>query len=102
MIEQSIMSSLKKGFVDKEIQIDEALRSRFLINDINKNKSVLETIKNELKSCQSFTFSVAFITESGLNELKTILNDLKDKNVSGRLLTSNYLFFRSCKMSVGI
>lgn len=98
MIKNRIISSFKKGFINKSYETDEQVRTRFLTNDSKNNISVLETIKNELQTCDSFIFSVAFITESGLNELKSIFIDLNNKDVSGRLITSNYLSFNSPKI----
>lgn len=98
LIENRILDSFKKGFLDESHETDEQVRTRFLTNDETRNITVLETIKNELNNCESFVFSVAFITESGLNELKSLFIDLRDKGVKGRLITSNYLFFNSPKI----
>lgn len=98
MIKDRIISSLKKGFIDESGEADEQVRSRFLTNDKEKNISVLETIKNELRTCNGFIFSIAFITESGLNELKSIFIDLNHKGISGKLITSDYLSFNSPKI----
>lgn len=98
LIENRILSSFKKGFINESYEVDEQVRTRFLTNDIKNNITVLETLKNELTSCKSFVFSVAFITESGLNELKSLFVDLKDKGIKGRLITSHYLYFNSPKI----
>ena len=97
-IENRIISSLNKGFIDNLTNVDEAVRTRFLVNDIKKKQTVLESVQNELKKCNTFTFSIAFITESGLNELKTIFSDLNDKGIRGKIITSNYLYFNSPKI----
>lgn len=97
-IANRLITSLQKGFIDNQYETEEKLRTRFLTNDLENNISVLETIKNELSTCISFTFSVAFITESGLNELKSLFVDLLDKGVSGKLITSHYLAFNSPKI----
>lgn len=49
-IQSRILASFKKGFINQNIEIDEEVRTRFLTNDLSKNISVLETIKNELNS----------------------------------------------------
>lgn len=98
VVKERILGSLNKGFIDDEVNIDEAVRTKFLTNDRSKNLTVLESIQNELRKCLSFTFSVAFITESGLNELKTIFYDLSQKGISGRIITSNYLSFNNPKV----
>lgn len=73
-----------------------SLLPKLLINNAQEN--VLATIIDELYRCESFSISVAFVTESGLASLKTHLYELKLKGVRGRILTSNYLSFNSPKM----
>lgn len=88
--------SLKKGFIDKDISHKGNYTPKLLVN--NKNEKVLSTIIDELQKCETFYFSVAFITESGLASLKAQLLDLSNKGVKGKILTSNYLGFNSPKM----
>ncbi len=95
---ERITEALQKGFVDSSIRVDESKRSQFLTNDSITKTTVLDSLKHELSNSNSFTFSVAFITESGLNELKTIFSDLKLKGIKGRIITSNYLSFNSPKI----
>ena len=51
-------------------------KTTFSYNNFEKGKKVLNDIDFYLRQCESFIFSVAFITEGGLNNLKTILKDL--------------------------
>ena len=88
--------SLHKGFIDKHISHKGNYTPKLLVN--NKNEKVLSTIIDELQKCETFYFSVAFITESGLARLKAQLLDLSNKGVKGKILTSNYLGFNSPKM----
>ncbi|WP_069725064.1 DEAD/DEAH box helicase [Staphylococcus aureus] len=88
--------SLHKGFIDKDISHKGNYTPKLLVN--NKNEKVLSTIIDELQKCETFYFSVAFITESGLASLKAQLLDLSNKGVKGKILTSNYLGFNSPKM----
>ncbi|HHR3415361.1 TPA: DUF3427 domain-containing protein [Staphylococcus aureus] len=88
--------SLHKGFIDKHISHKGNYTPKLLVN--NKNGKVLSTIIDELQKCETFYFSVAFITESGLASLKAQLLDLSNKGVKGKILTSNYLGFNSPKM----
>ncbi|HDE2724640.1 TPA: DUF3427 domain-containing protein [Staphylococcus aureus] len=88
--------SLHKGFIDKHISHKGNYTPKLLVN--NKNEKVLSTIIDELQKCETFYFSVAFITESGLASLKAQLLDLSNKGVKGKILTSNYLGFNSPKM----
>ncbi|MDK3635961.1 hypothetical protein O0A01_03150 [Staphylococcus pseudintermedius] len=82
-------NSLHKGFIDRSIEKQGHFLPKLLINNAQEN--VLATIIDELYRCESFSISVAFVTESGLASLKTHLYELKLKGVRGRILTSNYL-----------
>ncbi|WP_323703723.1 DEAD/DEAH box helicase [Mammaliicoccus sp. Dog046] len=88
--------SLHKGFIDRTISHKGNFMPKLLIN--NEEENVLSTIINELYKCQSFTISVAFITESGLASLKSHLYDLHQKGIKGKIITSNYLGFNTPKM----
>lgn len=50
-------------------------------------------LDNELSKCEEFIISVAFISRSGLAPLKQTLLELENRNVSGRILTTDYLTF---------
>ena len=56
---------------------------------------MLQGIKLELRTAQSFTFSVAFISSRGIALLKQALLDFKGK---GRIITSRYLDFNDPTM----
>ena len=85
-------SALKKAFIDKTVSSDK-LNPKFIVNNPSKKDFLLTTIQNDFKQCNHFFISVAFVTQSGLNAIKTQLADLADKGVSGRILTSTYLGF---------
>ena len=65
----------------------------FLTNNRVSNTKILTTIQKELKECDEFWFSVAFITTSGIATLFNILEELKEKNIKGKILVSQYLNF---------
>ncbi|MEE6725755.1 DEAD/DEAH box helicase [Pediococcus acidilactici] len=50
-------------------------------------------LEQELQNCTGFTLAVAFITNGVLTDLKVQFADLASQNVSGRILTSTYLYF---------
>lgn len=91
-----IESSLHKGFIDQNRHVSAQFKPKLLTNKAHEN--VLSTLLQELKTCKTFTFSVAFITEGGLATLKTMLYDLKQKGIKGRILTSTFLSFNQPKM----
>ena len=52
---------------------------------------VSNDIINELKNCESFCFSVAFITMDGFSLLLKTLDDLNQKGIKGKIITADYL-----------
>ena len=95
---RNLETSLHEGFIDKNKSNSGNFKPELLINNIKNNDNVLNTLQEELESCKDFIFSVAFITESGLATLKSLLLDLKRKGVNGRILTSTYLYFNQPKV----
>jgi superfamily II DNA or RNA helicase/HKD family nuclease len=90
--------SLHKGFIDQRTSKTGNYRPKLLVNNPRNGENVLNTLLDELDSCESFIFSVAFITESGLATLKSHFLDLKRKGVKGRILTSTFLNFNQPKV----
>ena len=93
---RKIEDSLHKGFIDQTKPVSAQFKPKLLSN--KSHETVLSTLLQELKTCQTFTFSVAFITEGGLATLKTMLYDLQLKGIKGRILTSTFLNFNQPKM----
>ena len=89
-------NSLYKGFIDQSKPVSGQFKPKLLSNRSHEN--VLTTLLQEMKTCETFTFSVAFITEGGLATLKTMLYDLQLKGIKGRILTSTFLNFNQPKM----
>lgn len=97
IIEQ-LQQSYHKGFIDKYANYNGKFKPELLLNNQFKKQNVLTSLIDELKNCQSFLFSVAFITESGLATLKSHLLDLHEKGVRGSILTSTYQYFNQPKI----
>lgn len=57
----------------------------------SKNTNLLNELKQSLKQCKSFYFSVAFINYSGIQLLLDTLKEVEDKGVI-RKNNNNYLF----------
>lgn len=95
---KSLEASLYHGFINEAHEHAGNYRPKLLVNQSTKNEDVLTSIRNEMENCRSFLFSVAFITESGLATLKSLFLDLKQKGVTGRILTSTYLIFNHPKV----
>ena len=70
---------------------------KLVLNNPEYNVKVLTTIQNELQKCEEFYIAVAFITESGITPLLQNLKELEQKNVKGKILTTDYLAFSQPK-----
>lgn len=92
-LEKEIIEATKTSFIHNQIESKEELRPRLLCNNRFQGNTVLADLERELKYCESFWFSVAFITNSGLIMLKNILKELENKGVKGKILTTDYLEF---------
>lgn len=97
----ALESSLKKAFIDHTAN-GSTFDPNLIINQPDKKQFLLSTIQNELLGCQEFFFSIAFITQDGLNGLKTQLADLHLKGIGGKILTSTYLFFNQPEMFISL
>ena len=95
---RQLESSLQKGFVNKDHNQSGSYKPELLVNSSKNNTTVLSSIQDELRHCEQFLFSVAFITESGLATLKSLFYDLHQRGVTGRIITSTYLYFNQPKV----
>ncbi len=85
--------SLQASFIGSDKEPDDRYAPRILSNDEQNSSNVLSVIKSELLDCVSFSFSIAFITSSGIQILAKILHELYQRGIPGRILTSTYLNF---------
>lgn len=93
-LNETLINSLKTGFIDKSLQSsNRAYRPELITNDIENNKIVLSTIINELEKCEEFWISVAFITTGGIATIINTLIALEKKEIKGKILASQYLNF---------
>ncbi|MCQ6268182.1 DEAD/DEAH box helicase [Fictibacillus sp. WQ 8-8] len=95
---KNLEASLQMGFIDQTYNKFGSYKPKLLVNNTGNNENVLTTLLEELDHCESFVFSVAFITESGLATLKSHFLDLKRRGVKGRILTSTFLNFNQPKV----
>ena len=93
LFQDTLIKSLKFGFVDNIKFQEGGYSPQILINDPESKRYVLKDIQEELSKCQAFYISVAFITQSGIALIKSQLSDLMDKGIKGKILISPYLDF---------
>jgi superfamily II DNA or RNA helicase/HKD family nuclease len=85
--------SLIKGYLSENTDAGVEFLPEFLTNDPSQYRKILTTILHELKSCDEFCISVAFITTSGVAALMNTLLELKDREIKGKIVGSKYLNF---------
>lgn len=90
---KQIIQAASTSLIDAQMDSNEAYRPKLLYNDIHRGSTVLADIEQNLENCDSFWFSVAFITKSGIIIIKEILKELADRGIKGRILTTDYLNF---------
>ncbi|MDD6650768.1 MAG: DUF3427 domain-containing protein [Eggerthellales bacterium] len=88
--EQEFVESLRAGFMGEGNESDYRFVPRLLVNDQEQGSDVLSALKEQLKGCQRFDFSVAFITSSGVEAIVQLLIALRDQGIPGRILTTTY------------
>jgi len=93
MEQNKLLNGLQTAFINQEIESDPYWRPKFVYNDYLNGKKVLSDINGELETCDEFIFSVAFITDAGLEPLLMTLKELEKRNIKGKILTTNYLHF---------
>ena len=92
-IKQKISQGLRTAFENRIIQSDNEYRPQFIFNDFRKGRKVLVSLEREFLHCDSFFISVAFITKSGLTPLLPIFRELEKRNIRGKIITTDYLYF---------
>lgn len=93
MNQSEIENGMRTAFLDYDHASSSLFRPQFIYNDHNAGKKTLVSIEEELKRCDEFSISVAFITKSGITPLLQTLKELEEKNIPGRIMTTDYLTF---------
>ncbi len=91
--EKELQTGFATAFINGAVASDPAYRPQFVSNDHKEGKKVLASIEEELRRCEKFQISVAFITKSGITPLLQILKELEQKGIPGEILTTDYLNF---------
>jgi HKD family nuclease len=95
--EAELIKSLYSGFIDKEGESLEKYCPKLIVNNHLKGQKVLSSIIRELKNCDEFFISVAFITQSGVITLINTLLELENHNIKGKIIASQYMNFTEPK-----
>lgn len=95
---EQLTAGYQTGFIDCNYTSLEKYHPKLIVNDHKRGMRVLTSLVNELQLCDEFYFSVAFISNSGVAALVSVLEELeKGGRVKGKILTSQYLNFTQPK-----
>lgn len=94
---QELQQSLASALIDNKINSLPDLQPQIIYNDYKSGSNLLVELLQELQTCKRFYFAIAFITQSGLICLKEYLKLLQEKNITGDILTTDYLYFNQPK-----
>ena len=95
MNQEDIINGARTAFIDEQFSSSADFRPKLLYN--NRNNKVINSIRDELKSCDEFIISSAFITYSGIVQLLEEFKQLEQNNIKGKILTTDYLYFTEPK-----
>ena len=93
---EPLQDAILNGLYDPIYPGHELLGPKLLQN--NKQENIWLTLRQELLSCHSFTRAVAFVTEDMLVPFKVVMADLANRNITGTLITGDYLGFNNPKV----
>ncbi len=89
----NIREGLNTGFIDGSVVSVAEYQPELILNDSRKGSKLLTTLTGEMRRCEEFFFCVAFITNSGVQALISILEELQEKGVRGKIIASQYQNF---------
>lgn len=95
MNSEDIINGARTAFINEQFSSSSDFRPRLLYN--NRNNKVINSIRDELKDCDEFIISSAFITYSGIVQLLEEFKQLEQNNIKGKILTTDYLYFTEPK-----
>lgn len=97
LIHTELRQGFETAFINAAFPSNLAYKPQFVSNNYKEGHKVLSSIEEELLACQEFSISVAFITMSGITPLLQTLRELEQRNIPGRIMTTDYLMFSEPK-----
>ncbi|MGI6879727.1 DEAD/DEAH box helicase family protein [Microbacterium sp. gxy059] len=91
--DSSLALDVNFGYVEATASAPRRFNPRVVLN--TDDTSVLRALREELRNCETFTFSVAFVSARALALLKQELVELRDSGRTGTIITSDYLTFNA-------
>ncbi|MCR5742286.1 MAG: DEAD/DEAH box helicase [Lachnospiraceae bacterium] len=89
----ALRCGLTTAYIDAELGADPNYVPQFVYNDSKNGKKVIASLEDELRHCDFFAISVAFINLRGITPLLQVFKDLEKRGIRGRIITTDYLTF---------
>jgi superfamily II DNA or RNA helicase len=92
-MQKTIQDSIFTSLIDRSYESILEFQPKLIFNDHQRGMKVLTNIQKELSNCVEFIFSIAFISNSGVNALLNELDSLRNRGILGTIITTDYLNF---------
>lgn len=90
-----ILNGARTAFINQHNNSSADFTPKLLYN--NQNSKVINSIRDELRNCDEFIISSAFITMGGITPLLEEFRYLESNGIRGKILTTDYLTFTEPK-----
>ena len=95
MINEDILNGARTAFIDEHISSSPDFKPKLLFN--SPNTKVRNELIDNLRNCDEFIISTAFITLGGIVPLLEEFKNLERNSIKGKILTTDYLNFTEPK-----
>ncbi|WP_407432911.1 DEAD/DEAH box helicase [Methanobrevibacter sp.] len=95
MANEDILNGAKTAFIDETFTSLNDFKPKLLFN--SSESKVRNELVDQLRNCDEFIISTAFITLGGITPLLEEFRNLEKNNVKGKILTTDYLAFTEPK-----
>ncbi len=95
--DNDLVHAMVNAFVDASQEGSSLYSPSLIVNRADQRKKVINFLVKELRIADEFAISVAFISVSGLQLLKQVFSELRERKAKGRILTTDYLCFTEPK-----
>jgi superfamily II DNA or RNA helicase len=85
--------SLEFGFLDSGKNQKGFLSPRLITNNLQSNDLMKNVLRASLSTCDEYFINVAFVTVSGLAQIRGVLVELDERNIKGKIVVSSYQYF---------
>jgi len=85
--------SLEFGFLDSGKNQKGFLSPRLITNNLHSNDLMKNVLRTSLTICDEYFINVAFVTSSGLEQIRGVLIELDERNIKGKIIVSSYQSF---------